>query len=136
MNDIKLLEIARDVRHIAEKHPDSCYDLSCWCAICSFKIFKILRNITKQVYFAIVDGGCCCHCHCFVIYKNKMIDVTATQFGEKENIVIDDIDTIQYSKKWYWDKSLMKKFASVKAIKKEMNKWPEDQNPFCVDLYC
>lgn len=135
MNDSELLEIARTVRHKAQIHEDSSYDLCCWCAICSFHVFKKIKNRDKKVYFAVVseegEGA-----HCFVLYKKKMIDVTATQFNEKEAIIIADFEDIQNSKRWFWDKNHMNKFASVKSIEKELNDWPEEQNPFKVDFSC
>ena len=134
MNDNELLEIARTVRHAAIKHEDTSFDLYCWCAICSFQIFKKIRNKSERAYFAVVDtdNGS----HCFVLYKNKMIDITATQFNEKEAIIIADFSDIQRSKRWYWDKNHMEKFASVKSIEKALEEWPEEQNPFKVNFSC
>jgi len=135
MNDQEVLDIARTVRSAAIRHPNACYDLSCWCAICSFHIFKKIRNIRKKVYFAMValpDG----EAHCFVNYDNKIVDVTATQFREREAVVIGDIESVFSSKKWYWDKSLMRKFSSIKSIQKALEEWPANQNPFYVDFCC
>lgn len=135
MKDKELLEIARTVRHKAQIHKDSNYDLGCWCAICSFHIFKKIKNKGEKVYFAVVSqeskGA-----HCFVLYKNKMIDVTATQFNEIEAVIIADFSDIQNSKRWFWDKNHMNKLASVKSIEKELKEWPEEQNPFKVDFSC
>ena len=132
----EIFDIAANVRNAAVKHSDSNYYLNCWCAICSYHIYKKIRTKSRRVYFAIVnteDEGS----HCFVIFdKNKMIDITATQFGEKENIIIDEVENMQRSQKWFWNKKLMKKYASVKAIARALKDWPEDQNPFCVDFSC
>lgn len=132
----EIFDIAANVRNAAIKHSDSSYILDCWCAICSFHIYKKIRNKSKKVFFAMVheegEGS-----HCFVIFdKNKMVDITATQFGEKENIIIDEVENMQRSNKWFWNKSLMKKYKSVRAIKRALNEWPEDQNPFVVDFSC
>jgi hypothetical protein len=132
----EVFDIAANVRNAAVKHPDSFYSLGCWCAICSFHIYKKIKSKNRKVFFAMVnkegEGS-----HCFVIFdKKKMVDVTATQFGEKENIIIDEVENLQRSKKWFWNKKLMKKYKSVKAIKRALEEWPEDQNPFRVDFSC
>lgn len=132
----EIFDIAATVRKAAEKHENSNYDLNCWCAICSYHIYKKIRNKSRRVFFAVVhnenEGS-----HCFVIFdKNKMVDVTATQFGEKENIIIDYVENMQRSKKWFWNKKIMTKYSSVKAIKRALKEWPEDQNPFCIDFSC
>jgi hypothetical protein len=130
-NWIKILDIARNVRISAQIHEDSCIDLNGWCAICSYHIFKKLRKLGKKPYFVIVADG-----HCFVLLKGKAIDVTATQFNEKEQVIVDKLENLQGPYKWYWSKESMKKITTIKEIKKELEGWPKEQNPFYVNFVC
>lgn len=105
--------IARTVRQWAERHLTRkkqkdfhrAKDLSCMCAYASTILFVALSkhaNIAQHLYF--VQGPC----HCYLRFKDIIIDITATQFGARDAIVIqrkntqiDGISTTDLSE-YYW----------------------------------
>lgn len=117
---------ARKVREWAIQHEKAFNNLSGWCAICSFKIFEVLKSQKLDPEFCIVnkDYGS----HCFVICKDYLIDVTATQFGVKQEVFIKKLN--QVKKRWFWDLEDITRYKNKKDIMLELNKWPSDQDPF------
>lgn len=81
----KALKIAKEIRKWGEKEDKKVMnegDLSCLCEECSSRIYKkLLRMGFDPIYAHNIW-------HCFVILDGWIIDVTATQFGEKEKIFI------------------------------------------------
>ncbi len=85
----KILKIAKDVRKKCEDFAmssESCHfdfhnqpSLDCMCAVASFALYTALKhkNITSKVVYGMFDKT---GCHCWVEYRNWIIDITATQF--------------------------------------------------------
>jgi len=81
----EIYKVAVKVRRAAEKfalkekfpnHLGGC------CFWASRELFKHLKRLNYRVGLAINDG------HCFVIYGNYLIDLTATQFGSYPKVYI------------------------------------------------
>ena len=60
--------------------------------------------------------------HCWVELGDHIIDVTATQFGENDEILFDDVEII--GSKFY---PLIK--TTVKDLKRDVTDWPKNQTP-------
>jgi hypothetical protein len=96
MTDLELLiNLARFTRTVFEKESrledlaGMCYDASCFLHTIA-KAYGIETRIGAGVG------------HYFVVYNNMIIDVTATQFGIKEKVVIIPIDKAKEVGRW-WD---------------------------------
>jgi hypothetical protein len=125
-----LREDATKVREWAVKEANDPL-LSCWCAICSYWIFKSLKNRKLNPIFAAVTEEAD-DCHCFVVCNGYLIDCTATQFGCKDEIVIRKVEE---ATKKYWNFKKAVKCKTIGDIAKEMEIWPEWQNPFFNNEY-
>lgn len=103
------------------------HDLDCYCAIASFKIWSALKKLGYSPTFVEYLGGkygelCRYEGHCFVICNGYLIDVTATQFGWKEPVVVRTFREELY---WYITHSA----RTVDGIKKLLKNWPVEQKP-------
>jgi hypothetical protein len=80
--------------------------LSGYCGRASLQLFRVLKlkNIKGIV---LVDGLS----HTFLLYKNKIIDITATQFGKKDRVYIKDIKDIKDYEYYY---QITKKYTAIK----------------------
>lgn len=82
----KLSTILRTTRRWAEKTAikECCYgkDLMGLCAITSKKLFSVLKENGFNPILAYNST------HCFIILKNRIMDLTATQFGNYPEIFI------------------------------------------------
>jgi len=123
-------EEATSVRQWAVEQTND-WSLSCWCAICSYWIFKRLQGRKLNPIFAIIDEKVD-DCHCFVVCNGYLIDCTATQFGCKDEVVIKKVEEAD---KKYWNFQKAKKCKTESEIALEMSIWPEYQNPFMCDKY-
>ena len=90
-------------------------NLSCMCAIASFVLAKELNkhNIKAKMVEGTFEG----EAHCWVEWKNWIIDITATQF---------DIEAPVYIVKKTDEKYKAKK---VKQSYKDFRIWPREQKP-------
>jgi hypothetical protein len=68
------------------------------------------------------------------LYYTFIIDVTATQFGIKEDIVIEDIETIRKKNKWFWNVDIATKCLTIKKLNEHIMDWYEPENPLVIDL--
>lgn len=84
----KVVKIAKKLRRKADRdtkiQSDYGKTLGGACAIMSLYLWRYLhrQGIRCQVRWS--DG------HCFVTYGNKIVDITATQFGKKQKVYIAD----------------------------------------------
>lgn len=96
-------------------------DFGCGCAVTSYVLKHLInkQHPTAKINFAI--GEYEKNCHCWLIYRNKIIDPTATQFGLYPKVRIvhqNDEDYFKYQINWLNDQA----FA-------ELAHWDE-QSPF------
>jgi hypothetical protein len=117
----KVIKIAKKIRLAAEKNPLNGDTLDCMCAICSY---NILRLCEKQGITGVsVRVG---SCHAFVMYRDYIIDVTATQFGVRKKIVCRKISSVR-SSDWWWEYNLS--YTSSRGFARHLNLWPCQQQP-------
>lgn len=98
MTDLEqLINLARFTRTVFEKKASNgwredlagmCYDASCFL----YTIAKAHGIDTK------IGAG---YRHYFIVYNNMIIDVTATQFGVKEKVVVMPIEEAMIAGKWW-----------------------------------
>ena len=130
-SDKFLIDLARRVRHevIIIAYGECCRwdDLSEYCAIASHFLVSIAKrygyklNLIEGVAFEPCDYDFDIDTnHCWVQYKGKIIDLTATQFGVKTKIhVVDDTNKNYHTVK--------RNQAVIKSMK---NDWPREQTPY------
>jgi len=110
-------------------------ELSCWCAITSYELFKrFRRQRLNPTFYKVSDGW---NLHCFVSCMGYIVDVTARQFTRA-------VKTIEVRKTnpdfhWFWqteenDFVDVYKAQTTAGIQKLLKKWPAHQNPFMVDF--
>lgn len=97
----KVIQIATETRLWAEKHEYAFHDdLKCMCAIASVELFKRLKdkNYKPQLHVAThAIGGS----HVFITLNNYIIDITATQFGHPQRVIIKRKNVFTIIN-WYW----------------------------------
>lgn len=127
MNNNRVLTIARAVREWAEERAaqfgDSDPQLSCYCAIASAKMSMILaaEGIKHRIGYAHSPiGG-----HMYILIDNWIIDVTATQFGEDEKILVRHAHATRLP----WYHRTKQTFMSAQTLLRwqQRSYWPEDQ---------
>lgn len=92
----EIIKIAKKVRKKLEKmlveyEPEDWYDDLC--GACCVGTYLLLRELEKRkinAYAAISRN------HVFLIYRNKIIDVTATQFGFLENVLVKNLNSVSF----------------------------------------
>ncbi len=129
-----LIKIAKEIRPaivklaVSNNHSES---LRCYCAISSYTLYTTAKKFNLRP--SIISG--CFDItensnindrinHSWVQYYGKIIDLTATQFGNFDDVHITSID----------DKMYLQKFYNSKAIEM-FNKWPNLQNPLHPDSF-
>ncbi len=127
----RIKTIARRVRKWAEKLQHDrpslwSTSLGGMCGICAYEIFKRARRAGIRCRVAMS-----CH-HAFVLYRGHIIDVTATQFGGSEYPKVLFRKLADDEEDGCWEVTAI--FDTVKAVRKEMNKWLSCHNPFALDL--
>lgn len=123
----KIKNIAKKVRKAVEKlaKSDNYYsfdkNLKCACALASYFLSKELNKnkIKSKVVWGNFIKGKKNYSHCWVVVKNQIVDITATQFGIKHKVYITDIDSEQYY-------PVLEGKIAVKSLKD----WNPEQNPF------
>ncbi len=100
------------------------YDLSGYCGICSYVLFKLLRKMGYKPVLHMNDY------HCFLTMDGYWIDLTLKQFNYKCPKVY--LERKPYIKDDGYGNVHTKKYSAVtlKKIKKLFRGWPSDQNPF------
>ena len=111
-------------------------ELSCWCAICSYELFKRFRRQGLNPTFYNVSEKNGWDGHCFVYCLGYIVDVTAAQFVKGLQPVEVRKTDLGY---WFWAKESnrhvnVKKANSTARIRKLLIDWPKCQNPFRVDF--
>lgn len=102
------------------------HNLAGGCAVGSSLLVKELRRQYKIRANLIVTWG-----HAFVEYKNHVIDITATQFGAKEKVlVVDKSEPYKVSNPILQNYYFLRK----RLDKKEINTWCNSQQPQCYKL--
>ena len=113
-------------------------DLFCWCAICSYEIFKRLERFNPVFYLISIskpflprEG------HCYIRCAGYLIDVTARQFNKRNEPIV--VSRKPPSNAWYWSEKncsaidreylSIKRAYSVEEIQDLLRTWPSDQRP-------
>ena len=118
----KIRKIATEVRKRAVIHAVWSSDLSEWCGICSFWIFKKCKAAgIKDIQLAVNDQ------HAFLYWRVFIIDVTATQFGQRTKVIIKKILNKSDIKEYWQIHSL---YDNEDSIRRMFRKWPSNQRPF------
>lgn len=119
-----LYHIANSTRLWVEQQCEENSDLMGMCAVASCELFNRLqeRNISPTLHIAIHDY----EAHVFVVAENYIIDVTATQFGVTDKIVVRPNQNFTILN-WYWRSS--RTFNSVAELiqYQQQTHWPNDQ---------
>lgn len=133
MSKKDLIQVAKEVRKWAfnsfgEDAPD---DLNCFCAICSFEIFRRLKSSGHKPIFHQINCPSGSESHCIVECEGYSIDVTATQFNDYHsavNVFPKSQTMLGQIYCWYWDlKHSVFKGKTRKDIAKIMSVWEESQ---------
>jgi hypothetical protein len=125
--------IAKQVRIFCEKYREQKKlwkeDLGGMCAIASYLIFDILKENEYEPTLVHAEinpiGG-----HCFILCNDYLIDVTATQFGEKEKVIVKKYSELE--QKDFWKRNTF--INSKKGIQSLVNGWGFQQDPFALDI--
>lgn len=127
--DIKTREVllvcAKQARVWAEENVQrfECHDnLMGMCAIASGRLWMLLRQqgITSRLMLAELPNGTC---HVFVEYNGAIVDVTATQFGKPEVVVIE----MSGRSEWFWTASYVFKDVTTLRANQIETKWDPRQ---------
>ena len=126
MLDKKILTIATETRSWAEKHV-YCFsdDLEGLCAIASVELFRRLKQqkIEAKIHLASHDE----FLHCYVTVNDYVVDLTATQFGHSDKVVVKPHNSHMTIFNWYWRP--IKTFDCEKKLIRYQRKigWSYDQ---------
>ena len=118
---------AEKIRKWAIKANNGCDNLVNWCAICSYLIFKRLDKYNlNPVFCAIVTGP---GSHCFIYCHNYIVDVTATQFGVKTEVVVRK--NYGRHKLYFWNlkSERLIKFVTIQDIEDHLDTWNWECHP-------
>ena len=91
------------------------------CAIASAKLFDELRQNGFRPW--LVRTGC----HTFIECLGHVVDITATQFGNRTICILPKPKTVQA---WYWNpEHVVGKARSKRSWKKLFSDWENSQHP-------
>jgi hypothetical protein len=95
----RIKQIAKEVRKFFENDPASTKQLHRLCFRASVSLAKRLQS--KGIKAKVVHGYMCdtkgwINRHSWVVYKNKIIDLTATQFGYKPRVFVRSVTSTLY----------------------------------------
>lgn len=96
-------------------------DFGCGCAVTSYVLKKLVNRKYPTAPIDLAVGEYNNTCHCWLFFRKKVIDPTATQFGLFPKVRIvhqDDEDYYKYNLNWLNEKAL-----------EELTFW-EEQSPF------
>lgn len=112
---VRVHQIATEVRKWCEeknyKEQNFSRCLAGMCAIAAAELHTRLQAANIPSMIALHNGVW--GCHCFVVVGNHIVDVTATQFGEKP-VVIEEKDTAADKLDWW---KVHRKYKTVKGLK-------------------
>lgn len=120
----KINKIAKEIRQnlFEEFKLDKNNNLCGFCGIASAKLFQKLKdvNIKTEICLSMMQDGD----HCFLLFENFIVDITASQFSLDFQKKFIFSDTKNHP---YW--KIKKKFKTVNGFKKyqERTGWPEEQ---------
>jgi hypothetical protein len=125
-----ILATAADVRLWAEERAVGTYmeeDLCGMCAIASAELFRRLAKLGYKAELCAWVDEFECSSHCFIVVDDHVLDVTATQFRETENITVF-YEHIREAVKYAWYNA-QHTFNDVKRLVKWQKKerWASDQ---------
>jgi hypothetical protein len=94
------------------------------CAIASAELFRRLAAAGRVPLLAVSHAGP--GDHCFVVLDTRVVDVTATQFGESA-VTIEPLERAGGVSYW----QMHAHFCSVRALREYLyeNHWPKRQLP-------
>ena len=131
-----VIDLAKKTRYWSEKYAKKNGFKSCLAGMCGIASCVLHQKMLKH---GITDVKICCNSfHCFLTYDNYIIDITATQFQEKEKVFIkpikDFFDT-QYYLSFNWD--IHQTFDNYQEFRlyQESTGWPRKQLAFSLDEY-
>jgi len=109
-------------------------DASDLCGACAISAYITYLYFRKRKFSPKI---CVTETHCFIEIQGYFIDLTATQFGIQEEILI--MHRLKF-KKFVKDKELVKisyfenikKFNDLRKFRGEMCHWYDNQNPFAL----
>lgn len=117
--------IAEEVRYWAEKRAGKTNQELCgWCAKATAELWRRIRDEAPNQKMEIwMHRNDWCS-HVYLMVEDHVVDVTATQFGEKEAVFIKHEKEIRSE---YYDKT--EKFADPKELimHQKKTRWPNDQ---------
>lgn len=119
---VQIAKMARkEMEDFAQNHDNigDPYDLGCYCAISSYFLRYLARHFgyhLKMVEGAAFDSNIDFTNHCWLVYNDKVIDITATQFGCQKKVNIVRVGNQNYHER-------------KRSTEKGFWKWPEDQSP-------
>lgn len=121
----RVYAIAKRVRSWTQRKADdknyNTHNLCGWCAISSAELHRQLNreNIGAELHYG---GG-----HCFTVVEDYVVDVTATQFEEFEDVEINIIHLKEADEFWYYNSSAV--FRDPLDLRKHQlkEKWPKRQ---------
>jgi hypothetical protein len=117
----RVYAIAKRVRSWTQRKADeknfNPHNLCGWCAISAAELHRQLsrENISAELHYT---GN-----HCFAVVEDHIVDVTATQFGEFEDVEINIIHLKEAGEYWYYESDAI--FRDPLDLRKHQlkNKW-------------
>lgn len=119
----EILAVGHKVRSFLEKDLRWSSNLTGACAIGSFIVWKLLKA-HKPI---LVVGDSPDMGHCWVKVGRKVVDITATQFGDYPPVLVLPVQ--KYSKLNFMSQ-FTKKLVNEKGVNSLKEEWPEFQTPW------
>ena len=117
---------AEKVRKWAIRKNDYSYDLMNLCVTCSYMIFRVLDRYKLEPEFCNIFVGP--GSHAFVYCQGYIIDVTATQFKVKTEVVVRKNEGKH--RLYFWNLKQAQRFSNIKEVKSVINhRWHRSCRP-------
>lgn len=116
------LRVRKNLERLAEEFmpEDWCEDTLCGaCCVGSYGLMLELRRKGIKVKGCIAPG------HCFVKYKDKVIDVTATQFGYDDKVLIKSVAETKINRRPHWNPNYWDSFFETDDPNELLQAWTE-----------
>ena len=120
---LEIADVGQKVRSFLENELNWSSDLTGACAIGSFLVWKLLQEYKPTL----VVGDAPDMGHCWVKVRGKVVDVTATQFGDYPPVLVLPIQ--KYSKLDFV-KQFSTKLINEKGLENLKEEWPKFQTPW------
>lgn len=110
-------------------------NLTGMCALGSVALFKRLKFDLKidDIKFIVgsykIPGDWYTYCHCWLRYKDYVIDITASQFDEIRNSIVIDKESNAFYLEKFSNRRVYEDIANIKAYFDKAG-WIHSQNPF------